>query len=312
MISSGRHHHHQLHINEILDLAIHAYSTEQWPLALQWYQTALQQFQQNNNYVNISTTLNETEVMDDLAIAHYKTNNLEAARRITRELLTLQPHQQTRLQQNLDIFDREFAKRSNATGGEEEDQELTTREIIMMKYEKLCRGETRTPTTKQHHHLKCWYRFQNPLLRLKPQKVERLWVNPEIFLFHDILTDMQANWIKDTAYPMLERATIFDPDTGKMVSADYRVSKSAWMSMQDFPEVHELGLRIKAVTKLDLDYAEHLQIANYGMGGQYEPHFDHARETEAAYQDMEWGNRIATLLFYLTDVTAGGKWRLIF
>ena len=45
---------------------------------------------------------------------------------------------------------------------------------------------------------------------------------------------------------------------------------------------------------------ESLQIANYGIGGHYEPHFDHARETEDKFSDLGMGNRIATLLVYVS------------
>lgn len=42
--------------------------------------------------------------------------------------------------------------------------------------------------------------------------------------------------------------------------------------------VRALELRMAAVTGLDLrpPYAEYLQVVNYGLGGHYEPHFDHA------------------------------------
>lgn len=46
---------------------------------------------------------------------------------------------------------------------------------------------------------------------------------------------------------------------------------------------------------------EHLQIANYGIGGHYEPHFDHARDDEDKFTDLGMGNRIATLLFYVSS-----------
>ena len=47
-------------------------------------------------------------------------------------------------------------------------------------------------------------------------------------------------------------------------------------------------------------FLEQLQIANYGIGGHYEPHFDHAREDEDKFTDLGMGNRIATILYYVS------------
>lgn len=47
-------------------------------------------------------------------------------------------------------------------------------------------------------------------------------------------------------------------------------------------------------------FSEQLQIANYGIGGHYEPHFDHAREDEDKFTDLGMGNRIATVLYYVS------------
>lgn len=49
----------------------------------------------------------------------------------------------------------------------------------------------------------CWYKTNDPILILKPQKVERIWANPEIFQFRDILTDHQVELIKEHAYPIV-------------------------------------------------------------------------------------------------------------
>ncbi|XP_045899022.1 prolyl 4-hydroxylase subunit alpha-3-like, partial [Micropterus dolomieu] len=49
------------------------------------------------------------------------------------------------------------------------------------------------------------------------------------------------------------------------------------------------------------------QVANYGVGGQYEPHFDFGRKDEPdAFEELGTGNRIATWLLYMSDVQAGG------
>merc|ERR1712002_12034 len=121
-----------------------------------------------------------------------------------------------------------------------------------------------------------------------------------------MLTEKQSAWIKSTAHPMLRRATIQDPVTGKLRFADYRVSKSAWLDPHTYPYLKGIQRRAEAATGLDIEYAEQLQIANYGIGGHYEPHFDHAREEEDKFTDLNMGNRIATLLIYTSDVKAGG------
>lgn len=52
---------------------------------------------------------------------------------------------------------------------------------------------------------------------------------------------------------------------------------SCWLSDYDSPKIGFINDRISAITGLNMDTAEELQIANYGIGGQYEPHFDFAR-----------------------------------
>ena len=46
---------------------------------------------------------------------------------------------------------------------------------------------------------------------------------------------------------------------------------------------------------------ENLQIANYGIGGQYNPHYDYFID-EASLEN----NRIATWLGYISEVERGG------
>ena len=49
--------------------------------------------------------------------------------------------------------------------------------------------------------MKCWYKSKDPVLRLKPQKVERIWMNPQIYLLRDIITDNEIAMIKEQALP---------------------------------------------------------------------------------------------------------------
>lgn len=57
------------------------------------------------------------------------------------------------------------------------------------------------------------------------------------------------------------------------------------------------------MTNLDLETAEELQIANYGIGGHYDPHFDFATDKVKTDKDLIDGNRVATVLFYVRNIT---------
>ena len=188
-------------------------------------------------------------------------------------------------------------------------------DLRIQKYKKLCKEEPRlTPKIKrQVERLTCYYKQDTPRSYLKPIKVEVAWPSPRILLFHDLITDEEADALISIAQPRLNRATVHNKKTGKLENAHYRVSKTAWLE-NDLPEdkegmVRRVNRRMEDATELSHDYAELQQINNYGMGGQYEPHYDMATLYDMKVQkrkQSEEGNRIATLLVYLREPEAGG------
>ncbi|CAC5403033.1 P4HA [Mytilus coruscus] len=194
-------------------------------------------------------------------------------------------------------------------------------------YERLCRGE-HTHDYKDKHKLVCRYKTNNdPLLLINPAKEEEIYLDPYLVAYHNVISDYELAVIKSIATPKLGRATVHNAKTGKLEFAHYRVSKSAWLRPDDDIVIERVNKRISAVTKLEMDTAEDLQIANYGIGGHYEPHFDFARkpnsvlgqvngnriatflvykEESNAFKGLNTGNRIATWLSYMSDVEAGG------
>ena len=52
---------------------------------------------------------------------------------------------------------------------------------------------------------------------------------------------------------------------------------SCWLNDGDSEVIQTANRRVEAITGLNMKTAEELQISNYGVGGQYEPHFDFAR-----------------------------------
>ncbi|XP_059273507.1 prolyl 4-hydroxylase subunit alpha-2 isoform X4 [Mustela nigripes] len=117
--------------------------------------------------------------------------------------------------------------------------------------------------------------------------------------------DVYESLCRGEGVKLLARATVRDPKTGVLTVASYRVSKSSWLEEDDDPVVARVNLRMQHITGLTVKTAELLQVANYGMGGQYEPHFDFSRRPFDSGLKTE-GNRLATFLNYMSDVEAGG------
>ncbi|KAF2984767.1 hypothetical protein EK904_006177 [Melospiza melodia maxima] len=205
-------------------------------------------------------------ILDYLSYAVYQQGDLAKAMALTRRLLELDPEHQ-RANGNMKYFEYIMAKEKEANKSSTNSEEQE-KETEVKKKDYL-------PERRKYEML-C--RGEG----LKMVKWSRLFSN-------------------------LSRATVHDPETGKLTTAHYRVSKSAWLSGYESPVVSRINTRIQDLTGLDVSTAEELQVANYGVGGQYEPHFDFGRKDEPdAFKELGTGNRIATWLFYMSDVSAGG------
>lgn len=175
-------------------------------------------------------------------------------------------------------------------------------------YEALCRGDSVTP--HRQRSLSCRYSTGggNPRLMYAPVKEEEEWDEPLIIRFHDLLSLKETEVIKNLSRPKLDRAKVSDPLTGEKISTEVRVSKSAWLSDSESPVVARVNQRIADVTGLTMETAELLQVANYGIGGQYEPHYD-SQDTQLVNDSalQTQGRRISTVLIYMSDVEVGGS-----
>lgn len=168
-------------------------------------------------------------------------------------------------------------------------------------YEKLCRGELK-PSPIQLAPLRCRYVTNNiPFLKLAPFKMEEAFLAPYIVIYHDVLSDDEITTIQGMAKPRVSgfggdiegegrviylllssilqfrRATVQNHKTGELETANYRISKSAWLKDHEHQHVKTVSQRVEDMTGLEMSTAEELQVVNYGIGGHYEPHFDFAR-----------------------------------
>ncbi|XP_046962797.1 prolyl 4-hydroxylase subunit alpha-1 isoform X6 [Vanessa cardui] len=292
------------------------YNEKDYKNALAWMKLALKKYPNDDELYNFT----DVDILEYIGFSYYLLGDVRNALNWTKKLLMLDPSHD-RAKGNIPHYrDALFKKQSDLskknrgdTGQPNEEtkeevekpKELTKYEKERKVYEALCRGEMEIPR-EISKRLTCRYLTENhPFLRLAPIKMEYVYLNPDIVVFHEVLNEDEIFEIMMMARPRFRRATVHDPKTGELVPAHYRISKSAWLKDEESPVVENLSRRIADFTGLSMASAEELQVVNYGIGGHYEPHFDFARKQESAFENFS-GNRIATVLFYMSDVAQGG------
>ncbi|XP_057214475.1 prolyl 4-hydroxylase subunit alpha-1a [Triplophysa rosa] len=301
-----------LSVEDCYELGKISYSEADYYHTELWMAQALKQLDEGED-----SSIDVVTVLDYLSYSVYQQGELERALDNTERLLTIDPEHQRALG-NLKYFAYQLAKqrkteeqRSSAEESEKGQDKEWMKQYLpeKRKYERLCRGEGLRMTPRRQRRLFCRYHDNNrhPLYVIGPVKQEDEWDRPRIVRYHNIITEQEMEKVKELAKPRLRRATISNPVTGFLETAQYRISKSAWLAAYEHPVVDRINQRIEDITGLDVKTAEELQVANYGVGGQYEPHFDFGRKDEPdAFKELGTGNRIATWLFYMSDVAAGG------
>lgn len=188
-------------------------------------------------------------------------------------------------------------------------------------YEALCRGDADV-SPKILAPLRCRYVTNNsPFLKIAPFKLEEVSLDPYIVVFHDVIYDVEIEMIKNHSKPkvwlwifsrrlfaaifffnfQLERASVetYDGEDAVHTYIKERISKATWIEDHHNKHMTDITKRLTDMTGLSMEFAELLQIVNYGMAGFYDMHFDFALEDDLVYEEQGIGNRVATVLFYV-------------
>ena len=159
-----------------------------------------------------------------------------------------------------------------------------------------------------------------------------------VHLYHDILTEGEIHFLTTKILSQLSAASIQDTNkdkgTGTKISNE-RTQSNGWL-WDDLEDdiLYKLSKKTGKFVDLettrpekeipDLIESKPFQIGLYGAGGHYLPHydtFDPKHEPPDVWSnDGLWvGRRIATVMFYLSDLVGGhtafpklGLWLMIF
>ena len=187
--------------------------------------------------------------------------------------------------------------------------ELRSVAVMKKEFSRLCEASLNRSYVENStaSKLKCyfWDNLGNPWLLLQPVKTEVMSISPHVIVFYNVISDTEITHIKDRATPLLGKAITFDFEESIKLDS-YRVAHNCWLSKNNDSIIKKLDYFVEAITGLKARQSQELlQVANYGIGGQYGLHTD-PMEFETPEKEIRRRNRKATFMFYLSDVEYGG------
>ncbi|TDG49228.1 hypothetical protein AWZ03_004317 [Drosophila navojoa] len=270
--------------NECFEIGIQLYQQAEYRSALEWLQLAAQLVDQieDENAQGISAQVYEYLGMTYMELGE-KQKAVETLKELLPSLSPDTPHPARFLLDEVEGTEPKCPKEPVAPHW-------------YANYSRLCQGK-RVP---EPGSLSCYLDFErHPRFRLSPLKVEQAHLNPDIHIYYDVLTDAQIEAVLELAKQLESfRSTV----VGDVVT-ETRVSQQVWLDYTS-PIMSSIGQLLGAISGLETTNIEKMQVANYGIGGQYFPHYDYLSKLPDSYKES--GNRITTNMFYLSDVLQGG------
>ncbi|KAM7517306.1 hypothetical protein LguiA_006889 [Lonicera macranthoides] len=136
------------------------------------------------------------------------------------------------------------------------------------------------------------------------QWTEVLSWEPRAFIYHNFLSKEECDYLIDLAKPHMVKSSVVDSKTGQSKDSRVRTSSGTFLRRGRDKIIQDIEKRIADFTFIPADHGEGLQVLHYEVGQKYEPHYDYFLDE---FNTKNGGQRIATVLMYLTDVEEGGE-----
>ncbi|XP_043654288.1 prolyl 4-hydroxylase subunit alpha-1 [Drosophila teissieri] len=274
---------------ECYEIGVQLFDLKEHKRSLEWLQVALILLQ-NSPRKEMDVDHYVADIREYASMANYELGNPKKAGRLLNQILDSQPThsaQQTRKY----LESREPGKNVRETNPS-----------WFANYTRLCQG-SRLPEERSGDPLKCYLDGKrHAYFTLAPLQVEPVHLDPDINVYHGMLSSRHIQSIFEEADKEEMVRSAVAGDGGARTVRDLRVSQQTWLDYKS-PVMKSVARIIEFVSGFDMAGAEFMQVANYGVGGQYEPHPDYF---EVNLPEQFKGDRISTSMFYLSDVEQGG------
>jgi prolyl 4-hydroxylase len=134
--------------------------------------------------------------------------------------------------------------------------------------------------------------------------VEIISWEPRAFIHHNFLTKEECEHIINIAKPHMRKSAVVDNITGKSLNSSGRTSSGTFLARGRDQIVRNIEKRIADITFIPVEHGENLNVLHYEVGQKYDSHLDYFMDK---FSTKNGGQRIATMLMYLSDVEDGGE-----
>ncbi|KAL3345893.1 hypothetical protein AABB24_024703 [Solanum stoloniferum] len=138
----------------------------------------------------------------------------------------------------------------------------------------------------------------------RDQWVEVISSEPRAYVYHNFLSKEECEYLISLAKPHMQKSSVVDSSTGKSMDSRVRTSSGTFLARGRDKVIRDIEKRIADFTFIPAEHGEGLQILHYEVGQKYEPHYDYFLDE---FNTKNGGQRIATVLMYLSDVDEGGE-----
>ncbi|KAE9586702.1 hypothetical protein Lal_00004478 [Lupinus albus] len=142
------------------------------------------------------------------------------------------------------------------------------------------------------------------LVEKQKQWTEILSWEPRAFIYHNFLSKEECEYLINLAKPHMAKSSVVNSKTGKSMASRVRTSSGMFLKRGKDKIIQNIEKRIADFTFIPVENGEGLQVLHYEVGQKYEPHYDYFVDE---FNTKNGGQRVATVLMYLSDVEEGGE-----
>ncbi|XP_053417263.1 prolyl 4-hydroxylase subunit alpha-3 isoform X1 [Nycticebus coucang] len=196
-----------------------AYDMGDYYHAIPWLEEAVSLFRGSYGEWKTEDEASLEDALDHLAFAYFKAGNVSCALSLSREFLLYSPDNK-RMARNVLKYEKLLAESPNQAVAKTVMQRpnvphLQTRDA----YEALCQTLGSQPTHYQIPSLYCSYETNSsPYLLLQPIRKEVIHLEPFVALYHDFVSDLEAQKIRELAEPWSPSSPLYRMKSGNRVA----------------------------------------------------------------------------------------------